>query len=73
MRKFVFILGQYDKVYLFNLELPISGHVATLTAAYWSITGLRRPSILTAGRGSSGTRLVGEGRGLATIVLSSLG
>lgn len=64
----VFILGQDDKVYLLNLELSISGHVATLAAAGWS-RGLPFVDVQV----FIITRLVGEGRGLATIALSSLG
>lgn len=68
----VFILGQYDKVYLLNLELSISDHVATLAAADWS-RGLPVLLVVVDIPVFIITRLVGEGRGLATIVLSSLG
>lgn len=72
MESAVFILGQYDKVYLFNLELSISGHDATLAAAGWS---RGRPFLLAVVdiQVFIITRLVGEGRGLASIALSSLG
>lgn len=68
----VFILGQYDKVYLLNLELSISGHVATLAATDW-FRGLPVLLVVVDIQVFIITHLVGEGRGLATIVLSSLG